>query len=98
MSSKKRFNIGNIIMAVMLKIMLKAMKKGGSAKPPPLIIIPKKLMPNSNIPPSDLTLDRKRLVYRCGVCGQKFSLKSDVTISQLTMSGWLDEVKGHECK
>ena len=96
MDSKKKFSIGNIIMVIMLRLLLKMMRKGKPiGAPPPIIIIPKKLMPD--IPQSDLTLDRKRLVYRCGVCGQKFSLKSDKTISQQIMKEWLDEVKGHKC-
>lgn len=101
---KRKFSIGNIMMAIMLKIFLKSMKKGGQAKPPALIIIPKKFMPcphashMSHAPLSDLTLDRRRLAYRCGVCGQRFSLKSDEVISQETMGKWLDEVRGHICK
>ena len=97
MSFKKNTGIGNIVMAIMLKIILKIMKKNKlPIAPPPFIVIPKSLMPNK-ASESDLLLDRRKLVYRCGLCKQRFSLKSDVDISQKTLTEWLDEVKRHEC-
>ena len=95
-SKKKKTSIGNIITTIMLKIMLKMMKKGTIPKkyaPPPSFLI----FPKTPEPQSDLFLERKRVVYKCGKCKHKFVLKSDINLDQKIVAQWMSEVRSHKC-
>ena len=98
MNSKKRFNMANTIMLIMLKVMLKMMKKGiipNKTMPLPIFITPIKFQPNE--PKSDLMLERKKIMYNCGICKHKFMMKSDTILTQNTVMQWIKEVKDHKC-
>ena len=91
------------ILRFMLK-MLKEKKTGlmgtniSMGKLTPIFLIPKTGVP---IPikknESELLLENKRVIYKCGICKQKFILRSDKNISHATFMAWMSEVKGHAC-
>ena len=99
LNSKKKFSIGNIVALIMLKIMLKMIKKDMIPKRymhfPAFIIVPK--IQSQHIPKSDILLEKKKVVYRCGICNQKFVLKSDVNLTQNAYVEWVEGVKKHNC-
>ena len=99
MNSKKKFSIKNTIALIMLKLMLKMLKNGmipkGHIPLPSFIIIPKAQA--QHIPKSDLFLEKKRILYKCGACGHKFVLKSDVNLNNSAFMEWMEGVKKHEC-
>ena len=89
-------SIGDLIALIMLKILLKTMKKGQGVAtkiPPPAFL----MFPKAALPKSDLVLENKRIIYRCGQCNQKFILRSDIKLNQKTVMMWMGEVKGHKC-
>jgi len=87
LSFKKKLSIGNILMAIMLKFMLKSMKKNKSEfSVPPCFMMPKNPLGT-----------RRTLFHKCPVCRHKFLLKSDKPIDQKTTIDWIRGIKEHEC-
>ena len=85
MNFNKKPGIKNIIMANVLKFILKRIKKD-SVLPKPFIVLPKNPVGN-----------KWELIHKCSICKHRFLLKSDKPISQKTTIEWINDIRKHKC-